>query len=445
MRKWIFLTALVVPFQIMAQWSCPSKINAHLKPFWEDGPVSWAMEGEAGGGLLGDRQLLNGMGLGALELYLNHISIYAEGGVKYWNTNENGVYFENTRLGMRELYLNPSLGNHSVKVGLQSLQLQDMFVFNERTMAASYRYKNNGFLLEAAAGTVSEQFARNGSFCTKCFQYDIIMNRTRPYLASQPFEEKFSAVTVSFKPAQYKKKAERKSENRESNDEFGSFEEVGKDEFSNTDEFSTDELSGGGDEFGSFNARPTKKFPLKLESAGVIIYSEFGQYNAGTGFWSGAFGSLTLPLNLTFKTEALFQYLGSNQGTFLINSLEGNYSSKLGFTDFYAVYYHFFKGTQNATPALSYTNLFLGEVLRLESVEMPLLSVYAKHRFKGKGLSIKVQYATNTVAERLYEEDIQITKTLGKHFHLSCTAGYITQRLPQNRTWLGRAELRFTF
>ena len=435
MKKISILVFLLFSASVMAQWSCPSKLNAHLKPLWSDSPLSWSVELESGGGMLGDRLINNEMGFAALELYFKNFTFYAEGGAKYWSLWENDLQLDKFRLGMRELYVNPSFGKNNIKIGLQSLQFQDMFMFNERAMAVSFNRKANGLQIEAALGTVSEQFARNGVFCSKCFQYDIIQERTQTHLANNPFDEKFAALVITVDPNAPKSSKKSKSNTKE----FASF-----DEFKTTDEFSSsNEFSD--DEFGPMETQ-TKNAPLfKYGKYGFLAYSEFGEFYPDAAFWAGFFSTIIIPGDISFKGEYLYQYNGANQGVISINSLEKTLVSKYGFTDINASFYGFWGFDKQAVARLSYTNLMLGEVLRLDAVEMPLLSVFAKHRFKGKGMSVKLQYATNFDSKQLSEYNLQFNKNLGSHLHIIATAGYINASQLTDNPFLGRAEIRFTF
>lgn len=435
MQKISILVCLFCSVSVMAQWSCPSKLNAHLKPLWNDSPLSWSMELESGGGILGDRFINNEMGFAALELYFKNFTVYAEGGAKYWSLWENDLQLDKFRLGMRELYVNPSFGKNDIKIGLQSLQFQDMFVFNERAMAVSFNRKANGLQIEAALGTVSKQFARNGSFCSKCFQYDIVKDRTQTHLAGNPFEEKFAALVFTVDPNVLKSTKKLKT----TTNEFASFDEFkANDEFSSSNEFSNDE-------FGAIEAKDEKTPLVKYGKYGFLAYSEFGEFYPDAGLWTGFFSTVILPGDISFKGEYLYQYFGSNQGVISINTVEKTFAGKLGFTDLNASFYGFWGFDKQASANLAYTNLFLGEVLRMDAVDMPLLSVYAKHRFKGKGMSVKVQYATNFHTNQLSEYNLQFNKNVGEHFHFIATAGYVKASQLSDNPFLGRAEIRFTF
>jgi hypothetical protein len=160
---------------------------------------------------------------------------------------------------------------------------------------------------------------------------------------------------------------------------------------------------------------------------------------------AGFYESINLPLNLKFKGEYLFQHFGSTQGIVAVNSIDGSYKSKFGFTDINGSYYYFYKLSDQAAPMLSYTNLFLGEVLRLDAVEMPLASFYIKHRFKNKGMSLKLQYATETKRDAMREIDLQWNKNIGHLLHVIVTGGWMHGGAVSDNTLLGRVELRVTF
>lgn len=419
----------------LAQWSCPSKMNAHLKPLWKDAPLSWAMEVEMGGGVLGDRGIMNGMSFAGLEYYNNNVEVYLELGVKHWDTWEDGMNLDNSIAGMREAYIGLHPGKNDIKVGFQSLQLNDQFIFNERAVGASFQRQHKGITLQTAMGTVSRKSARNGSFCSKCYLYDIIHDRPQSYLGAMPFEEFFAAIVLSIDPS----KQSTKQANTNSSDEFQSFD---NEEFRN-EEFSTSEF-GAADEF-SDNIAEQNNPLLKLEEYGVLAYREWGEYYSNPTLWTGGFGSFTLPGNIDYRIEALYQHSTNNRGWFAINSLERQFASDLGYTDFNATFYYFKGIDANANAALSYTNLFLGEVLRLDAIEMPLVSVFIKHRFTGKGMSLKVQYAANFDEKQLSEINAQFHKNFKKHISFIATAGLLSGEAVKDYPYLGKIELRYTF
>lgn len=432
-RQLLVLLITLLSFQaINAQWSCPSKMNAHLKPMWDDGPLSWSAEIEAGGGALGDRAIMNAMTFGALELYLDNIEVYLEGGVKHWSLWENDSHLNNTMKGIREAYIGLTPFNSSLRVGVQSLQLNDQFIFNERMLGASFLHQSNGLSIQVAAGTVSNRIARNGVFCSKCYLYDIVQDRPQVIIAPDFMEAFFATTVISLNPSTYKKSKSTKP----SNDEFQSF-----DEFNSADEFATnDEFSPN-----TFSSQSSKEPLFTIDDYGVIIYSELGPYYDNYGLWAGAFTNLQLPLKIDYKLEVLFQEKQDNRGVFIINTLDKSFSSSLGFTDLSASFYYFETIDDQALAMLSYSNLFLGEVLRFDAIEMPLLSIYAKHRFKGKGMSLKLQYASNIGQDRMSELDLQFNKNLNKHFHLIATAGLLSGDAVQDYPYLARLELRYTF
>ena len=231
---------------------------------WNESPLSWATEFESGGGILNDRLLNNEMGFAALELYFDNFLVYAEGGFKYWSTWEDDIQLSKFRTGMREFYINSFTQDYTFKLGLQSIQFQDKFIFNERALAAYYNWKSSGAIFEAALGTVADNFARNGTFCSKCFQYDFVQNRPRPILADNAFEENFMALVLTIDPEKLNA-VEASTNSNTGADEFAVF-----DEFETADEFgSADEFSSN-DEFGSMQAE-VKKPLAKIDDYGLLM------------------------------------------------------------------------------------------------------------------------------------------------------------------------------
>ncbi len=425
----VLILCVITSLAAQAQWTCPTKINTHLKPFWTDGPLSWATETTLGGGVLDDRILQNGMAFVGLEYYTSKFTFYAEGGAKYWRMWEDDLQLENFRLGMRELYINTQIGKVDFKAGLQSMQFKEQFLLNERAMAVSFKHIKNAIQIEGGIGTVAENFARNGTFCSKCFTYDIVQDRMRSFLGANPLDENFAALVVSVDPSKRKKRESVVT--ARDDDGFEQF-----DEFESTDEFS------------SFDNASKTPFAIKdllsIDSYGGLAFAEFGQFYPDPKLWLGVYESLQLPFNIHFKGEYLYQHQNNNRGIVLVNSFFGDFSGAASATDWNASYYYFIGIDEFAVPALSYTNLFLGEVLRLDVLEMPLVSAYLKHRFIGKGSSLKLQYAASFGTQKFSELDLQFNTNIGKNFHLIATTGYI-DGAELERPFLGRLELRFTY
>ena len=231
-----------------AQWECRSNLSGHLKPLYNGSNINWAAEVIGGAGYLTNSSIANGMTFLGVDYTKNNHQFFVEGGVKYWNKNDFDLNtgFSQTITGLRELSYSYNSPLTTMRVGLQQMRTADYFLLNERAWGASLNQKIGGFEMNVSAATVIKANARNGTFCSNGFLYDIVPVRNYP-LGNTFGETNFMALTLN---------KDRTKENK------SILSSEAKDEF---------------DEFSEFESTENQTNPF-LKSYGAILYSEFGNY-----------------------------------------------------------------------------------------------------------------------------------------------------------------------
>jgi len=252
-KLFILLLLLFSGIALFSQWECRSKLGAHLKPIGESN-LMWAAELIGSAGYLSNSSIANGMGFLGLDYSTGKSTLYFEGGFKYWNKNDHdmNLEFDNSRWGLRELFYRYRGQNGKLSVGLHSSKLGDQFLLNERLLGFSYQRSKNNWNLNISTGTVSNDFARNGTFCSTCYLYDIIPGRPYNNIGTTIGETNMAGLTLGFIPAH-------KKENQPSSNV--------DDEFASMSEFDTPGL-------------------IQINEVGLALYSEFGD-EVNTSFFYG--------------------------------------------------------------------------------------------------------------------------------------------------------------
>ncbi|MCU4162583.1 hypothetical protein [Carboxylicivirga caseinilyticus] len=418
MNKFILLTILTAFSTLLnAQWNCRSRLGAFLKPVGQSN-LMWAAEVETSQGYLTNSHIANGMTFLGLDYSTNHSTFYFEGGVKYWRQKdlETDYLFSNHRFGLREAFYKYQNDQSNLMIGLHSATLNDHYLLNERMLGVSYKYSGNQWKINFSLGSVSNDFARNGTFCSTCYLYDIIPDRTVNSIGSDLWKTNLAAFTLSFLPGKS----------------------------SDSDEFSSEGL---GDEFSSMNEFETNS-SFKVSELGWAVYTEFGSQVETSFLSTGLFADVSWGENLSFKPEILYQSGQNNQGIIYDMKLQKDFiwgnmqKSSLLFN-----YYDFTDISADANVLNRFSNILAGEVLRLDATDMPIFLTSVKHTFPKVKTHFKLQYACSNQISSMQEVDLQCGKIFFKHLQASAIMGYIKSDLIENddHAVLGRLELRFNF
>lgn len=441
-----------------AQMDCRSMLGAHLTPFKKDFPVLWAVEGTVAPGImtspydsLGNAKLNGGMLLAALDFGFgkNKNHIYLEGGFKNWVNSEyvDDHDEKNTRhLGIRQAFYSYSSEKTKIKIGLHETRLGDFFLVDERVMGASVDQEIGAFTLNIRAGTVTKSFARMGKFCANRHLYGLINNGNyTENIGKKVGETNLAGFVINWDP--HYKKSDKKKPVDENIDEFSS-----SDEFETTDEFHENHdfnEFGNSNEFSEENETNTKQ-KISVTNIGLIFYDEFGteEYIPENKFYTGALVDLNLPFGFFIQTGGVYQNM-LNHNTFVYIAKFGKSKSwnNASLTKISGAYIGKADIDNNATFQPLFSNLFIGEVMRMDAAQFPLWQAMIKHRFPGK---MKIHIAAKFVGQiedvKTNEQDLELGLMAFKnHLKLTLIGSHVQTLALPNDFMMLRLEMRLAF
>jgi hypothetical protein len=425
----LILAFMLLSMVSFAQWECPSRIGGNLKPIsYLPDDLTWAAELTTSAGYAGSDGVANAMAFLALDYSQNRYTFYVEGGLKTWiRGNANDYHNEKFSYGLREAFYKYRGDNQTLTVGLQSTQGEESYLLNERLLGVNYRQTMGNWSLNALTGTVQERYARNGTFCTLGYLYNIVPGRERSVIGRKIGQTNPALLTLSYHP-----------------------------KATSSDGFSGDE------DFGS-----TSRKLFRLNTIGGLLYHEYGSLIETPALFSGLYAETEIA-GLTFKPEIILQSASSNHALLYSLTLQKQISwPNKQQTKLYARYLGLLKIESTATTLNSFSNVFAGEVLRMDAIELPLLQVGLKHSIPTWKASIKLQAALQTGQtdgylsdpynpelnnDRMQEYDLVLSKNIGKSLLVNGYMGYLIYPLmtdayvyETNRTLWGKIEMRLTF
>jgi len=334
--------------------------------------------------------------------------------------------------------------NSTLTIGFQSITASDLWLVNERGLGVKYSQSFGKTGFDFAGATVVRDFSRMGSYCTVKYIYNLIKDRPDAFIGNNPGETNFASVVWWFDSNG--KKNEKQSPSINNNDEFKPI-ETSEDEFKPI-ENSNDELkpveNSSDDEFKTMNSGGTKKSIADLAKHGLILYSEFGSKINQERFWFGYMANGELFGRINAKAQLLYQADKQNNmaimsgGIEYLHSWPSSHITLIGINSFYA--YNIDSGSHVSA---SFTNFFIGEVLRMESQDMPLSQFYVKHIFPGKQkVYIKAQHVMQFRNNNMAESDLESGLKIFKHFRITGILSRITANSLENPYYMFRLELR---
>ena len=450
----VFAFTMIV--QAKAQMECRSTLGAHLTPFKKDGATLWAIEWTMAPGIMTspydslDKTNLNGgMILAALDFsFMSGKShIYAEGGLKNWkNSNfvDNTKLTDSKHLGMRQVFYSFSNTNTKIKLGLHETRLGDFFLIDERVLGTSIDKEIGAFTLNVRGGTVNKNFARMGKFCSNRHIYGIINPDFTENIGEKVGETNFAGFAININPNYI---LQNKQQN--TTDEFT---DTNNDEFSTVDEFHINhDFSefGSSDEFSDKDLSVSKQ-KISVKNIGFIIYDEFGskKYIPENKLYSGLLVDLDLPFGLFMQTGTVYQNMSNNNTFAYIARFGKNLSWDNGsLTKVSGAYIGKYNIDDNAIFQPLFSNLYIGEVVRMDAPNFPLWQAAVKHRFAGK---MKFHIAIKAVGElenkKTNEEDIEFGfLAFKKHLKITIIGSRIESLAFSNDVFMARIELRLAF
>jgi hypothetical protein len=387
----IVLLAFVLSFTVKAQWNCPSLLGEYTKPIGSS-HFKAGLELIGSAGLLDDNYYGFVSSFGALSYQIQHNTFYVEGGFKAWRRYDDSEdkYFGNHHFGFREAYYQYANKGLSLRLGIQTMTMGDYYLVNDRALGLNFGYNFSNFKLQVAGGSVMKQFSRNGLFCNVGYVYDIL-ERDRGLMGNGFGEMNFASTTISYN---------------------------------------------------------NKNITTGLRSVGLAFYDEFGsrdEIKDTNVFITGVYGLITMPFGINIMPEILYQNAKDNNSIlysiqmrklFMFeNSTRLDCQARLVATT--AI-------DKDAKIRNSFSNLFLGDVIRLDAKDEPLCQVSARYSIPRYSLHFKAQYSTQL---KDYDKALsEVDLSCGKRFdnlQLSLIGGYIkSQQLENKDCYLLRLEAR---
>ena len=460
-RIFIITTVIILLNSInaSAQMDCRSMLGAHLTPFKKDVPILWAVEGTMAPGIMtspydtmDNTKLNGGMLLAALDFGFgnNKNHIYIEGGFKNWVNSEfvDDDGEKNTRhIGVRQAFYSYTGETFKLKLGLHETRLGDFFLIDERMLGASLDKEMGAFTFNFRAGTVNKSFARMGKFCANRHLYGLINNGNyTEHIGKKIGETNLAGFVINWDP-HYKKE-----EATNTNDD--EFSDSNDDEFSNSsDEFHENHdfnEFGNNDEFSEENTDTKVKQKVSVTNIGLIFYDEFGteEYIPDNKFYTGALVDVNLPYGFFIQTGGVYQNM-LHQNTFVYIAKFGKSKTwdNASLTKISGAYIGKTDIDDNATFQPLFSNLFIGEVMRMDAAQFPLWQGMIKHRFPGKRkFHIAAKFVGQIEDVKTNEQDLELGLMAFKnHLKVTLIGSHVQTLALPNDFMMFRVEMRLAF
>lgn len=438
---WLLIIFIMINWSAHAQPDCRSTLGAHNKPIGHT-DVSWAFEGAVAGAVMNDRYIANTSLYSALGYQFGKSNFYFEGAYKNWYnsaSNPDGVdrdssmidYNKPTRYhwGLRELHYKFQLDDFTIKAGVQGLKSKDYFLFDERMLGVLAEKYFGAFNISGSVGSVSQRIARFQDVCGNRHVYNIIHRSQFNFVSDNLWESNYGAMFLTWNPRSGMA-AENEEDVELSDDEFGSFDEFSTDDFSN-DEFVDDEFS-------------RKRNGAKVEEAGLFFYEEFGSGFHEYKYYSGAYASFTFWTQLNLKVEFVDQYIYNDHALAYFAEAEKVQSWSNGAsTQLQLGYLGVINISEEAHFYPAFTNLFLGEVMRMDAIDLPLVYGSVKHVLPGKWKwNVQLNGAAQLQSYQSKELDLVLDFKPIKNIRISGIGSVMSSELLESTYWMAKLEVR---
>lgn len=412
----IVFTLLVGINTTHAQRECRSILGAHLTPIVKDSPLLWAVEGTMSPGKMTDRKLKSGMAIGALNYtWTKHLQTYVEGGFKNWaNSADTGAIANeqtNKNWGMRQVFVDFSTPTTSITAGLQEMTLGDFIILDEKVMGLALNHSFGAISIQTCAGSVQKSFARMGRFCGNRHLYNIINPNFTEEIGSTPGSTNLLGSSISWDPYAAQSSAE----------------EI--DEFSEFEEFS--EEAG------------VKRI---VQATSLLLYAELGSSLDDNRYYVGSQTTLSLLSEIQLHLETILQHMSDQNALAWITKLHKNMVWNSGATTHLGVGYF---GTHSidtdATFQPLFSNLFVGEIVRLEAVNFPLATATMGHTLPWHHISFKLKLTQQIQDHETSEIDFLTGIELFDHTKITLILSKVDSRALPETIHMVRVEGKVAF
>ena len=196
-------------------------------------------------------------------------------------------------------------------------------------------------------------------------------------------------------------------------------------ESSSDDEFSEFDDFGDFDEF-SDDSGMEDSTPL-VNNIGLIVYQEMGSIIDDPKQYVGSLIDLNLPGEISLRTGAVYQSLEDNNALVFIMQSRKAFMWNSGMnTDVIVSYIGQSDVDDSAIFQPLFSNLFIGEVMRMDATSFPLWTAEVKHRFGGK---LRYKTALKAVGQvegdKTQEIDLENSIHLLKHVQATLLLSHV--------------------
>ena len=414
---------------------CRSMLGGYIKPLFGSQYVVGGIEVTGAFAGMTDRNIKNGLAIAGLGFNFNDSKhqIYVEGGYKNFYNSKGGPgrkgidtsgaiggyeqfpAVDKLKLSFRELFYKYDVPNFKVGIGLQTMKLPDYFLLDERVVGLNSSLSSGNFTYSVTAASVLAQFARYADFCGTRHIYNLTKGRRVDFLGDYFGESNFWAAAVKW--------VNNPSENSQA----------------------TTENNSEDDEFEDFT--PVEVSKPFLQEVGAIFYNEFGAAFPDYKYYGGLFAGFNLPLGINLKAEALYQYIYKENAVGYFVELSKLFDLGNGFSSLVgAAMVGKIEIDSNTMFYPSYTNLFMGEVMKMDALDLPVAQAFVKFDFPWlDNMYFKTTVAGQTAGSHTKELDLELSARFFNHLKTTLIGGYISSDALKQDTYFGRIEFRVAF
>ncbi len=159
----------------------------------------------------------------------------------------------------------------------------------------------------------------------------------------------------------------------------------------------------------------------------------------------GAMAQWSAPADIEIETELLHQVKEDNM--LLLAHIQATKNitwGKAGQTLFLLAGFHDFDIDDGAQPYASFSNLFIGEVMRLDVMDMPIYQAALRHRVPKWKSHIKLQAVGQLNGKNITEQNIALGKTFFGKIKVTTMFSRMNADILEEIFYMARGEIRIT-
>ena len=187
-----------------------------------------------------------------------------------------------------------------------------------------------------------------------------------------------------------------------------------------------------------------------VKNVSLIFYDEFGsdKYIPDNKFYTGALIDINMPLGFIMQTGGVFQFMNNNDAfVYIVKIAKSKTWDNASNTKLSAAYIGKANIDDNAIFQPLFSNLFIGEVMRMDAPDFPIWQIALKHRFPGK---MKIHIAVKTVGQRelakTNEQDLEVgVKIFKNHLKVTGILSHVSSNALPDDFIMARLEMRLAF